>query len=265
MSNINSVNISKLSEFISFLEQLPKDFILSRGHSKDFPLLPGAFRKASDGNRLYSKVEIQKFLKEFEINSYPYLKDTNHINSGDDDKELMVYAQHFGLPTKLLDFTYSHIVSLMFCLENAFNENESEDGVVWFLNPYTLNEKSSDGDSKSIYIMPKDSKILDQKSGPVVVTCRRIHERIKTQDGLFVYFQEENNSISLENYADSSILKKVIINKSAKKDILKSLNALGVGYHSLYPELSSVAKDIILKKNIQEYTNSLEEDINDEA
>lgn len=262
MSDIDSVGISKLSEFISFLEQLPKDFILSRGHAKDFSLLPGAFRKDSSGNRLYSKAEIQKFLESFEINSYPYLKNTSDING---DKELMVYAQHFGLPTKLLDFTYSHIISLMFCLENAFNENESENGVVWFLNPYTLNEKSSNGDSKKILIIPKDSSILDQISGPVVVTCRRIHERIKTQDGLFVYFQEEHNSMSLEKYADNSILKKVIINREAKKEILRSLNSLGVGYHSLYPELASVAKDIILKQHIEEYIKSLEEDINDEA
>lgn len=262
MSSTDSVNINKLSEFVSFLEKLPKGFILSRGHSKDFSLLPGAFRKDSSGNRLYSKAEIQKFIEHFEINSYPYLKNANDIK---EDKELMVYAQHFGLPTKLLDFTYSHIISLMFCLENAFDDNESDDGVVWFLNPYALNGKSTNGESKKIFIIPKDSKLLDQISGPVVVTCRRIHERIRTQDGLFVYFQEENYSKCLEEYADDSILRKVIINREAKKGILRSLNSLGVGYHSLYPELSSVAKDIILKQHIEEYIRSLEEDNDNEV
>lgn len=257
-SKIETTHIHKLSEFISFLENLPKGFILSRGHSQDYSLLPSAFRQDQDGNRLYSKSDIQSFLDDFKNNSYPYLKNPTVIES---EKEWMVYAQHFGIPTKLLDFTYSHITSLMFSLENAFNEKTSKDGVIWFLNPQTLNSLSTNQSFNKIFILSDSESQLDKASGPVVLTCKRINERIHAQNGLFVYFQEEHHSSPLEQYCNDQILKKVIIDKESKKEILKSLNSLGMGYTSIYPELSSVSKDILLKRNIEEYTKSLEENL----
>lgn len=259
-SEFETVHIHKLSEFISFLEELPKGFILSRGHSQDYPLLPGAFRKDEKQNRLYSKSDIQNFLDDFKNNSYPYLKNPTAIES---EKEWMVYAQHFGIPTKLLDFTYSHITSLMFSLENAFNEKTSQDGVIWFLNPQNLNLKSTNNTYSKIFILSDSEAQLDRASGPVVMTCKRINERIHAQNGLFVYFQEEHQYSQLETYCDKSILKKVIIHKEAKKEILKSLNSLGMGYTSIYPELSSVSKDILLKRHIEEYSRNLEESTNE--
>lgn len=255
-NNFETTHIKKLSEFISFLENLPKGFILSRGHSQDYSLLPGAFRQDSDGNRLYSKSDIQNFLDDFKSNSYPYLKNPTAIET---EKEWMVYAQHFGIPTKLLDFTYSHITSLMFALENAFNEHTSQDGVIWFLNPNNLNFKSTNNNHTKIFILADSESQLDRASGPVVMTCKRINERIHAQNGLFVYFQEEHHSSSLENYCDQTMLKKVIISKESKKEILKSLNSLGMGYTSIYPELSSVSKDILLKRHIEDYVRNFEE------
>lgn len=255
-NKFESISIKKLSEFISFLENLPKGFVLSRGHSQDYSLLPGAFRKDTNNNRLYSKSDIQSFLDDFKNNSYPYLKNPTAIGT---EKEWMVYAQHFGIPTKLLDFTYSHITSLMFAIENAFNENTSNDGIIWFLNPQNLNLKSTDGNHNKIFILADSENQLDKASGPVAMTCKRVNERINAQNGLFIYFQEEHFSSSLETYCDSSMLRKVIINKESKKEILKSLNSLGMGYTSIYPELTSVSKDILLKRHIEEYTGNLEE------
>ncbi|WP_168393750.1 FRG domain-containing protein [Acinetobacter indicus] len=250
------VKIKKLSEFISYLESLPRNFNLSRGHSKYYPLLPSAFRLDKNGNRLYRKIDIQSFLEDFKINSHPYISNTYNVGN---DKEWMAYAQHYGVPTKLLDFTRSHIVSLMFALEKAFDEENCNDGEVWFLDPVALNEKSTDRSFCKIINISTHPEELDKASGPVVVSCKKIHERINAQNGLFVYFQEENSNTALENYIDITILRKVIIDKDSKREILKSLNSLGIGYSSIYPELGSVSKDIILKRNIEEYLRMGEE------
>lgn len=252
---IEIVEIEKLSEFIAYLEKLPRNYSLSRGQSKDYTLLPTAFRCDVGGNRLYRKIDIKRFLDDFKINSHPYITNVNALTH---ENEWMIYAQHYGIPTRLLDFTYSHIISLMFALEKTFTEEKTEDSVIWFLDPNALNFHGSDGTSSKIMNLGDNAKEIDQASSPVAVTCHKIHERINAQNGVFVYFQEENNQ-PLQEIVDGKILKKIIINKDCKKDILKSLSALGIGYSSIYPELSSVSKDIMLKRNIEEYLRGVEE------
>lgn len=130
------MKVESLSQFMEYVEELPKQFTLSRGQGGDFPLLPSAMRKDDKNNRRYSRQESAFFLNEFKVNSHSYMNSPWDIKN---DFEWMIYAQHYGLPTRLLDFTYSHIISLMFAVENAFIEEGNNDAVVWFLNPAQLN------------------------------------------------------------------------------------------------------------------------------
>jgi len=50
----------KLREYISYIEDLPKKFILSRGQFQNYELLSGALRKDKSGNRKYTKKNNQK-------------------------------------------------------------------------------------------------------------------------------------------------------------------------------------------------------------
>lgn len=243
----NSEPIETLSEFTSFVESLPKNFILSRGQSKENNLLPSALRVDNSGNRKYSRADTQFFLNEFKDSSHNYMKFPSDIK---DDYEWMVYAQHYGIPTKLLDFTYSHVVSLMFAVENAFIDEENVDAEVWFLNPIELNYKHANR-AEVLNITNNDTPNLDNFDGPVAIKSRKLNERINAQNGLFVYFQESNNNLNA--LVDENILQRLIIKGEYKKDILSSLYAMGIGYTTLYPELQSVSKDIMLKKSIFEH------------
>ncbi len=67
------MKISKLSEYMAYVEELPSEFSLSRGQSQDYALLPSALRTDSSGNRKFSKRVIRNFLEQFKINSYQYM------------------------------------------------------------------------------------------------------------------------------------------------------------------------------------------------
>ena len=74
-----------------------------RGYGKQDELLPNIIRK---GN--YVDIE-DKLLKDFEKYGSSYFHATTPI-------DFMSYAQHFGLPTRLLDFTRNPFIALSFAL-----------------------------------------------------------------------------------------------------------------------------------------------------
>ncbi|WP_417598033.1 FRG domain-containing protein [Oceanospirillum sp.] len=242
------MKISKLSEYTSFVEELPKEFSLSRGQSGDYPLLPSALRKDREtGNRKFPKRAIRNFLTQFKINSYQYMPAPWDIKN---DIEWMLYAQHYGLPTKLMDFTISHITSLLFAVEKAFQTDIEKDAVVYFLNPAELNQKNME-QASIVNVSGSDDVKAEGHDGPIVVQGRKVNSRINAQKGLFVLFQDDDEP--LENTADESILKKLVIPGDATKDILSSLFSMGISFSHIYPELSSVSKDILLQQDIDDF------------
>lgn len=251
---MEDTKIYKLSEYIEFVEELPKEFTLSRGHSNiAYSLLPGALRLDETGNRKYTRQSVAYFLNEFKVNSHNYLDFPWDIKS---DFEWMIYAQHYGLPTRLLDFTNSHIISLMFSVEGSFVETENVDGAIWFLNPIALNNKHCM--QSQILTVGKENMInLDNYDGGIAVQGRKINKRITAQNGLFVYFQDNTEPLE-KQICDESVLRKVIIDGKSKRDIVVSLYSLGIGKTQIYPELSSVVQDILIKDNIKQY--AMEED-----
>lgn len=252
--------IHTLPEYISTLESIAIDYQLSRGQCDDLPLLPSALRCDSDGKMLYSKSTIRSFLDDFKANSYQYIENHAIPNSS---CEWMVYAQHFGIPTQLLDFTYSHIISLMFAVEKAFSYDDEDTGnaVVWFLNPQKLNEKTIRR-TEIVNIASSSSDVLETSDGPVTISAPKNNSRINAQNGVFVFFPYDSKS--LENLMPTDdVLIKVIVPHQDCKRLLASLYRLGLRFSNLYPELTSVSKDILLKSKVFEFlreNNGLDRD-----
>lgn len=242
--------VRNLQEYMELVESFSADFCLSRGQSKDYHLLPGALRCDDDGKRLYSKVTVNCFMKDFKMDALMYMDNPGVVIT---DYDYMVLAQHYGVPTRLLDFTYSHMVSLMFAVEKAFSydEDDEENSVVWFLNPNELNGKSLSR-KELINIADCSNAEVEDKSLPVAVSANKNNQRIAAQNGSFVFFQQD--AMALELYPQiEKCLKKIIIPHKDSKNILKSLYLLGMRFSNIYPELASVSKDIILKYDVMQY------------
>lgn len=242
--------ITTLQEYIAEVESLAQGYCLSRGQSKDYPLLPGALRRDSEEKRLYSKATVNCFLDDFKINAPMYMEKPGIISS---DYDYMVLAQHYGVPTRLLDFTYSHMISLMFAVEDAFSYDDADEGnsVVWFLNPYELNRKSLNR-NELVNISEGEQILFEDKELPIAVAVNKNNQRIVAQNGTFVFFQKDADALEKNETADDYLLKIMIPHKDAK-NILKSLYLLGMRFSNIYPELSSISKDIILKHNVMQF------------
>lgn len=242
--------IKSLKEYVGFVETLPVGFELSRGQERDKELLPSVLRKDDSGMRLYSNATAHAFIEEFKINAVRYINDIYDLN----EQEWIVYAQHFGVPTYLLDFTYSHLISLMFAVENAFSytDDDESNSVVWFMNPYKLNSQSLR--QQKIINLSIDTQTIKSIDAPCVVTAKKRNSRMAAQNGLFVYFPSNSDSLESLQLSDS-VLRKVVIPHNCARGMLGSLYAMGMRFIDIYPELASISKDILLKNNAKEYIN----------
>lgn len=107
---------NKATDVINLLTELANEkCYVFRGYSKTEELYPSILR----GKASLVKYE-KEMLKEFERNASHYYQ----VNSPID---FMACAQHFGLPTRLLDFTRNPFISLAFALYKPKEESHNND------------------------------------------------------------------------------------------------------------------------------------------
>ncbi len=126
--------LSEITTISSFLARcdgiaanwnIPSQELWYRGQANaEWQLLPGLFRFA---DLVEDELRSEFVLKGREL--LPHLPNT--------DWEWYFLMQHYGLPTRLLDWTAGSLIALHFAL--ALNQG-TNDAAVWLLNPKALNQ-----------------------------------------------------------------------------------------------------------------------------
>lgn len=227
--NKNDQFIGSVEELLASTESLVRDsndYILFRGQSANKPLLPKVARK--DPTKDTGAIEA-KMIKEFR-RRLARERDIATMDAWD----ILVYAQHHGLSTRLLDWSTNPLFALWFA---CADQNSSGDGYV-----YLLSAKEEALLDASIETDPFELKKT------YVVRPNVNNSRIKAQSGWFTvhrYSREANQFVDL--HKNNSIEKKVLmkgVQKNKKLDILKTLDKLGVNEESVYPGPEGTAKHI---------------------
>jgi FRG domain len=162
--------------------------------------------------------------------------------------------QHYGVPTRLLDWSESPLVALYFAVE-SHEKHITTDATLWSLRPSELNKNAGINNAEEEFFVPSFEDIelqnytvetLSQNARtqlrPLATIATRNNARIQAQHGVFTIHHHEKTPI--ENVGDSSHIIKYIIPDNSKKFILKQLSLLGFTKFQLFPELASIG-DII--------------------
>ncbi|MBD5532797.1 MAG: FRG domain-containing protein [Lachnospiraceae bacterium] len=186
---------------------------------------------------------------------YIYVKQIeNDTPSKNNYAAWMSLMQHYGLPTRILDWSSSPLIACYFALEK--NRDESDDACIWVLIPRRINVKEGFGE----YVYPIDAYAVQQmlttafKKNVVIepqfvdkiIACHSVEKNIRmySQQSSFTV---HNSYRKLEDICDSETLFKFIIPCGCKERMYESINILGISTSYVYPDMEHVSQDIIKK------------------
>lgn len=166
----------------------------------------------------------------------------------------LALAQHHGLPTRLLDWTYSPYVALHFVTDHTYNYGV--DGAIWCVNfsetnrflssglTQTLNEAGARVFTTGMLNQTVHSlQAFDQhKETPFVLFIEppSLDSRIVNQSGLFSIMSDP--AIAMDEWfpPDENVCRKVIIPAEMKWEIRDKLDQANINERVLFPGLDGL-------------------------
>jgi len=201
----------------------------------------------------------RQLMTRFRQRSIPY-----HSRSLVDDWDTLFFMQHYGVPTRLLDWTENPLIALHFALMGARRKplksgviRFEDDVAVWMLDPihwnrYALRHVSFEGGilspgDEAIKSYNPTPKFAGMQNLPVALYGAHNSSRIVAQQGVFTIFGRDTKPMEtvakFEDFPDQC-LTKLIVNRSKISILRRSLLNHGVTESVVFPDLEGLAREI---------------------
>ena len=287
--------ITSVSQYLEIIRKLDKAYakdgglnnpvsskFLYRGMAHvSWPLLPGIFREIGEqyegwdetARKYLTFSTEQRILQHFRQEAAAYVTQ----NRDESDIWWVELAQHYGVPTRFLDWSENPLVALYFACEN---NSRQEDAVVWMLNRLNYNRHIKKLDPAYEFIDSESARrdAISTLMGfsacengvcqisplqlPFLYSPYLFDGRMSAQSSWFMVWGNDmrpfQQMIDYQNYmklpdescpccdADASddFLYQFVIPVSAKQQMVRELNMLGINGKALFPGLDGVGKHI---------------------
>jgi len=176
-----------------------------------------------------------------------------------DDWYWYFLMQHYGCPTRLLDWTTNPLVSLYFAVRHV----TAQDAAVWVIDPWRWNRAhvkdlygpAIPGWKETKPYLMKLEDAFDKELGedesrkkwPMSIEPPHIDRRIAAQGSKFLKFGKEKDMLKSPSInkkqggkGKHAIVDRIIVPRIKAEPILSELNSLGVNQRSLFPDLEGL-------------------------
>lgn len=240
------------------------------GRSKAHSLKPSLYRHPAIGTVEGLIVLERQMLEDFARQNVLH-GNTMQVHGEPDDFRALFFMQHYGVPTRLLDWTGNPFIALYFALttaERKANSDEySEDAAVWVLDPVSWNDHaladvsygkegpvSLDSEEAKAYGPRKlfkgkleTSAIKTLYERPVAILGVANNARMFAQRGVFTMFGKMLHPMEQQYDADKfpeDCLVKLVVPKAKIAELTGRLLQIGYTDSVSYPDLHGLAMEI---------------------
>lgn len=277
ISEFNDFVFSTFSQWETERGNGPPPQVWFRGQDRDDPLLPKVLRKVKDPN-----TGKQCRYNEYYIHQAFSAVYRNYTSERFQDRSSEYYSfmQHYGIPTRLLDWTENGALALYFAVSGGTYDQDVQ-RVVWVMNPGALNHLTTDGSTSHAPLLshpalvqlrlkmpgsikdgelikefiaeeidplsPEDKPSVEQLRFPIAfwpVSSGNI--RIAAQKGCFTIHGTDPQPIELlfENSEIRKYLIKIKVQKESVPSLRKQLQIMGVTPMAVYPDLFGLSSEL---------------------
>ena len=224
-----------------------------RGHGNfDWPLTAEVFRTGPRGKVHPEVTLIRTFMAQAESR-------TQRCPAYSDFVGWLMLARHFGLPTRLLDWSMSPLVALFFAVGER---HDDVDGALWALSPGRLNERMIGQnrvllvDDPEVMELVKLAFVPDQSvhdeakprttGRALAIGAREIDPRVMVQQGAFTIHGDgiDLAAIPPQPHQTPPLVVGFRVERSAKPALRQLLERYGITRGALFPDLGSLADEL---------------------